>query len=384
MKRILVFSPVPTHPQSAGHRTRVYSITRCLRALGHKVGFVYLRGMNQHFDEDLASMKQEFGNDFFVPEFEERYNGKYHAKCESQYGVDDWYDDRLRRFLCGACQDWRPDVLWVNYIALSKVLQDYAPACIRVLDTLDVFSHRQQILSKAGFDSGNWYRFDSVEESKALGRTDLALAITRQDASQLRRYNRCRVFTIGHLGHVTPINRFPGCPPTVLYFASGGEVNAATLNRLCNEVFPLVQQRIPEARLVIAGKVCGTLTSTRSNPELLGQLPSLAGVFAKADVVCNPEIAGSGLSIKNLTTLSHGIPLVTTEAGMRGFRWGATHGVLVGSSNEQLAEHIIRLLRAHRHRATLGAAGLACMRRYYAAHRRGLLRLNSLLQGLKA
>lgn len=43
MKKILLVSPTPTHPQTAGNRTRVDGLLSGLRELGHDVYFCHIR-----------------------------------------------------------------------------------------------------------------------------------------------------------------------------------------------------------------------------------------------------------------------------------------------------------------------------------------------------
>ncbi|MEZ4750233.1 MAG: glycosyltransferase [Bdellovibrionota bacterium] len=380
MSRILVFSPVPTHPQTAGHRARIAATTRYLREMGNQVGFVYLRGMNQGSDEDLESMQADFGPSLFVPSFEERYNGIARGGSPPFKGVDDWYDDRLSVFLKEVCCDWRPDVLWVNYVALSKIFEDYPGKCLRVLDTHDVFSERKRTLERFGLSAGDWYEFESGEEIKAIQRAHITLAITWEDAAALRRLGASRVFTLGHLGDAKSLLASANKCPTILYFASGGSVNALTLQRLCQEVFPQVLAGIANARLLVAGKVCKTSDTLthHSSLELLGPVTCLTSVLERAGAVCNPEIAGSGISIKNLTTLSCGVPLVTTPAGARGLRTGYDQGVLVAEDTEGLAAQLVRVLTDNLLNAQLRKAGQQNARRYFAAQQRRLARLQSI------
>ncbi|MCI0616683.1 hypothetical protein L0244_27200, partial [bacterium] len=54
-KKILVISPIPTHPQNAGNRARVYSLLSNLRDMNHDVHFLHL--------------KRELGDDKLMQEF---------------------------------------------------------------------------------------------------------------------------------------------------------------------------------------------------------------------------------------------------------------------------------------------------------------------------
>ena len=40
-KKVLVISPIPSHPQNSGNRSRIYNLLKNFRNLGCKIHFVY-------------------------------------------------------------------------------------------------------------------------------------------------------------------------------------------------------------------------------------------------------------------------------------------------------------------------------------------------------
>ena len=60
-KNILIISPVPTHPTTAGNRARIATLISNISSLGHNVYFMYIS-----YDQgDLSTMKKFWGDHFF-------------------------------------------------------------------------------------------------------------------------------------------------------------------------------------------------------------------------------------------------------------------------------------------------------------------------------
>jgi glycosyltransferase involved in cell wall biosynthesis len=68
---------------------------------------------------------------------------------------------------------------------------------------------------------------------------------------------------------------------------------------------------------VAAGSV-GTRTKSRANFIQTGELPGLEDWFRAADCCINPLVEGSGMNVKMLEFLAHGLPVVSTAFGARG------------------------------------------------------------------
>lgn len=60
MSKVLVISPVPTHPQDEGCNQRVFTMVQELRQLGHEVSFLHL---TRH-QGDILAMQKAWGGGF--------------------------------------------------------------------------------------------------------------------------------------------------------------------------------------------------------------------------------------------------------------------------------------------------------------------------------
>lgn len=73
----------------------------------------------------------------------------------------------------------------------------------------------------------------------------------------------------------------------------------------------------PEVLWVAAGSV-GTQSKSRENFIQTGGRPNLEDWFHAADCCINPLVEGSGMNVKMLEFLAHGLPVVATPFGARG------------------------------------------------------------------
>ncbi len=91
--------------------------------------------------------------------------------------------------------------------------------------------------------------------------------------------------------------------------------------RLVTRIFPLVKRKLPEARLLIAGKASDSLPSRRTTPEnveYLGYVPDLDGLYANTRIVCCPMLNGGGTRIKLIEAAAYARPMVSTRIGAEG------------------------------------------------------------------
>src|SRR4030095_13458821 len=99
--RILVVSPVASHPQNQGNSARIHALCKCLQALGYLVHFLYypMEGLTAG---QRAEMTQAWTAFHSIP-------------CELQanpappggaHALDDWYDPRLGEFACQLHERW--------------------------------------------------------------------------------------------------------------------------------------------------------------------------------------------------------------------------------------------------------------------------------------
>ena len=129
---------------------------------------------------------------------------------------------------------------------------------------------------------------------------------------------------------------------------------------LVNDIMPLVWQKRPEARLVLAGATPTAAVRRLAGPrvEVTGSVPDIRPYYAHSRLFIAPMRLGSGLQNKLLEAMAMGVPCVTTPIANEAL--GATPGthLLVGNSPQELASHVLSLLADPARAQALSAAAL--------------------------
>jgi glycosyltransferase involved in cell wall biosynthesis len=140
------------------------------------------------------------------------------------------------------------------------------------------------------------------------------------------------------------------------------------VERLLTRVWPLVVEREPAARLVLAGH--GMERSAFHHlPEPPGvewraRVPSATDFLRELGVLLYPLTAGSGAKIKVLEALALGLPVVTTPEGAEGL--GARGGVTVETDDARLAGAVVGLCEDIHARLAAGEAAHETFVRYHS------------------
>jgi glycosyltransferase involved in cell wall biosynthesis len=133
---------------------------------------------------------------------------------------------------------------------------------------------------------------------------------------------------------------------------------AQAVTRLLTRVWPLVLERRPEARLVLAGEGMerSAFPDVPDSPsvEWRGRVPSAREFLSELGVLLYPLTASSGAKVKVLEALALGVPVVTTPDGAQGL--GAHEGVAVETDDARLAASVVALCEDPQARSDAGAA----------------------------
>jgi glycosyltransferase involved in cell wall biosynthesis len=128
---------------------------------------------------------------------------------------------------------------------------------------------------------------------------------------------------------------------TVLYFASFGDVNLDAIEWFVREVWTAELAERFEVR--IHGAICDSLRIDAPGVSVCGRVTSATDAYRGIDIAINPVRFGSGLKIKTVEALAHGVPLVATTVGAEGLEEGAGRFLVVADTAADFRRELLRL-----------------------------------------
>lgn len=122
--------------------------------------------------------------------------------------------------------------------------------------------------------------------------------------------------------------------------------NRDSLYYFIQEIFPLIQDRVPDVKVVIVGKGLhrvSNLVSVRGI-EFHENVPDILPYFRKSDMLVVPLRLGAGTRIKILEAMAAGIPVVSTSKGCEGIEVTNGEHLLIADSPEAFADSALQLM----------------------------------------
>lgn len=137
------------------------------------------------------------------------------------------------------------------------------------------------------------------------------------------------------------------------------------VTRLLRDVWPEVRRRVPEARLVIAGRGTEKLAGQAGEGvDVVGEVDSAVDFLRSLSLLLYPIQRGSGIKVKTLEALAVGLPVVTTPLGAEGIEAG--DGMVVAESEESLVAAAAEILGDPGERRQRGLAARSAFEQRYA------------------
>lgn len=355
---ILWISPTPSHPQNAGNRAHIYALGSRILAAGHAVTFFLydqeLRGSSPNAIEAMRG----FWSEVIVVPLKGTQQEKTQGDC---WGIDDWFNDDLASAIKFARSQKNFDAVICEYVFFSKALTYFGDGVLKILNCHDRMSNRADLLRRNGLPPDFFYTTPD-QEKIALDRADLILAIQEDEKSFFQSItSKCVI----ELGHPVEVNLLPpGKRKTgALRVGYLGSVNS--LNRKSLEVFftafrnrPALPQKV---KLVLAGNICNIVEDP--DIECMGFVDNERDFFNEIDLFINPMIDGTGLKIKTLSAVRHGVPFLATAPASVGLPTSIPEHTC--DSIESLIDHLEEIARNPQVRLPeLRNASLACLNAY--------------------
>jgi glycosyltransferase involved in cell wall biosynthesis len=177
-----------------------------------------------------------------------------------------------------------------------------------------------------------------------------------------------------HANHQRSAGGRSGEPVVVFTGLLDNPFNAVGIKWFVDVVWPTIRERVPDARLLIAGRrPTATVFALGAYPgvTVIGSPRDMHEVLDQATVAIAPIFFGSGVKQKCLEAFSFGLPLVTTTQGAEGLAARAGRDYLLADSAQEYATSVVSLLRDQSLRERLAANAAEYLERVHGERVRG-------------
>lgn len=338
---VLVISPVATHPPYRGNRQRILQLAKL-------------------FSEDGFGVQLAIGrNRKVTPEAKNHWSVVHRLEHPPKWKptsrnvpLDSWYRRGLGEEIREIVHENNIDVVLLNYVFHSRLLEFLPSKVFKIIDTHDVFTNRRELYVGYRY-TGGFFSCTAEDEATYLNRADAIVSISPGDSKKFRNLvPNIPIIDIPFLAagpsstvKKSTSNQNPSLK-TVGMVLSANDLNVASLHSFIAAVDDQYG-RTPPFRVLVAGDIISK--SIRMMPhripafsrpwlKYVGQIPDLFGFYRGVDVIAVPVIAGSGMAIKFSEAILADAPVISTAQGSRGHE--VTHYLHQLGNNWELAKHL--------------------------------------------
>jgi polysaccharide biosynthesis protein PslH len=176
------------------------------------------------------------------------------------------------------------------------------------------------------------------------------------------------------LDYFAYMNGKPRQPEIVFLGKMSYYINVASVLWFYKQVFPLIRQHCPDAKLLIVGRnPVQAIQALASDPavEVTGTVPDVRPYLQRAAVSICPMVSGAGIQNKMLEAMAVGTPCVATSLACQALAIEPNKEVLIADTAEHFARCVLELLNQPLRRQQVSEAARVYAESYHNWHRIG-------------
>lgn len=369
---ILLISRCPPFPLYHGDRLIPYHLARQLAARRHQIDLLAFHDSPSDVAE-IPHYSRLFRDVKLIPE-PSRTTEDYIRRSRQ----------RAARYPATAEESWSP-AMWH---AIEDMIGERTYAVVHLFGGIQVYEYRHLVASFprviVPYESFSLWLERAVEnergrlarwakqlqlrmarnyESWMFEGYDRTVVLTEHDAAALRNLNAdLSVSVIPNgvdVGFFNPTGYEPDEPALLFLGNYDYAPNLDAALRLVRDIFPRIRQRVPAVHLfVVGGNPPPELYAYASDHvEITGRVPDIRPYFEYAKLFISPLRLGAGIKNKLLESMAMQTPVVATPLSCDGIPVEHEQHVMLGTTDDELADHAIRLIQDNVLRERLRLAG---------------------------
>lgn len=343
--RILYFYPENPLSFSQGNNSRALSLLHYFKNRNIHIDFVGEASkefgedsINELKSDDLIKngylLKKEKKSSNIIKyylnySFPKKFNSKFKDFDRTKFG----YKEQFSKIL----KDNKYDIIIMSYVYWSPLLDTIAKESKTkwIVDTHDFLTSQFQDHKKFALD--RYFK----REINLMQKFDDVWVISNEEKYLFSQFVKSSVSLVTH-GLPNNIETSSKTEKTIdiVYVASENFHNIKSADWFFKEVYPLLPSDI---KITVVGKI-GNHIPKLENVENLVFVKDLDEVYKKSKITICPMLSGTGVKIKVIESLSHGIPVVCTERGVDGLLNKTHNGCLTTNDPSLFSDYIRKLL----------------------------------------
>jgi glycosyltransferase involved in cell wall biosynthesis len=283
--------------------------------------------------------------------------------------------EKLRAIL----QTLQPDLIVAHRTgvtgALIRLRQPLPPVALDLedIDHIKIMRfHRDPVTNRVGWRARLGSLIARLSERHAALFASITMVCSDTDRTELEK--------VARRAHITMVPNTarereplpPSFEPVALFVGVAYyPPNREAIEWLVSDIWPRVREKVPDARLIIAGEGAKEIIGNKQTPgiEVVGFAPDLDLYYQKAGFAVCPIRRGSGTRIKIIEASFYNRATVATTIGAEGLTLAPGEEILIADEAHSFADACVVLLQNTDQRVAIGRAARAKAMKNYAPAR---------------
>ena len=352
MRKILCLTSHNLDHPAHGAVVRARSIFKLLERCG-EVRLV-LAGFHKLWGEQLPSACRDFEllrTVYFEPTPNRSLRERVRHELDPRFMNTEWMQANA------ADQAWlqsaiaEHDLVWIHGLDLANGFGLWCwPNSVLDIDDIPSSVHRSRLAQAAGSREKIRHRWQMrrwQRHEKLLGeRFNGVCVCSEPDVEKLNLPGKTFVVQNGFDAPKNPIARQLVTPPRIGFIGNFSHPpNRQGVEWFLARVWPLIRQKIPSARLRLAGAKSTEISwPADQNVDTLGWIADSESEMATWSLAMVPVLTGGGTRVKIAEALSRRCPMVSTSLGAYGYDLADGQDIFIADTAETFAARCLQIL----------------------------------------